>query len=54
MDCDATVFIYDINGNLIDYSDSMNTILYLPKTTDQVFYIRIESYYWYATAKIRL
>ncbi len=52
MDCEASISIYDAYGNLIDFSNSMNTILYLPETTNQVFYIRIESHNWYATATI--
>ncbi len=52
VDCEATVLIYDMNGNLLEASDSMDDIIYVPSTTSSVFYIRIESVNWYATATI--
>ena len=52
IDCDATVFIYDMHGNLVESADSLDEILYLSGTTHSVYYIRIESDNWYATATI--
>ena len=52
MDCDATVVIYDMNGNLIESSTSLDDILYVSGVDNSVFYIRIESDNWYATATI--
>lgn len=51
-DCDATVFIYDINGNLIDMADSLDAKLSVAGTDSLKFIVRIESDLWYATATI--
>lgn len=53
MDCDATVFVYDNHGNVIGMSDSLDDMIYVPNTIGSVFFIRIESDNWYATAEIR-
>lgn len=52
MDCDATVFIYDINGNLIASAVSLDEILSVDGTNNSVFFVRIESDNWYAIATI--
>lgn len=52
MDCDATIFVYDIHGNIIAMSDSLDDIIYVPSTIGSVLYIRIESDNWYGTAEI--
>lgn len=52
MDCDATIFIYDINGNLIDSADSLDALLSVEGSDSSVFLIRIESNNWYATATV--
>ena len=52
IDCDATVFIYDMHGNLIESADSLDEILYLLGTNTSIFIVRIESSNWYATATI--
>lgn len=51
MDCEATVYIYDINGNLIDSADSLDDILNVSNASGTL-YIRIESCAWFATATI--
>lgn len=51
-DHDVVVWLYDAQGNVVDSSDILNTILYAPDTGNQVFHISIESYNWYATASI--
>lgn len=52
MDCEATVFIYDTNGNLIDLADSLDATLSVAGTNSLKFIVRIESDLWYATATI--
>lgn len=52
MDCDATVFIYDINGNLIDSADSLYAVLSVAASNSSIFLVRIESNNWYATATV--
>lgn len=52
MDCDATVVIYDISGNVIDSADSLKAILSVVETNSPIFFVRIESTNWYATATI--
>ena len=52
IDCDATVFIYDINGNLFDSANSLDVILSVAGVNSSIFFVRIESNYWYATATI--
>lgn len=51
-DHDVVVWLYDAQGNVVDSSDILNTILYAPDTGNHVFHISIESYNWYATASI--
>lgn len=50
--CDATVYIYDMDGNLIDSADSLDEILSVEGINCSVFNVRIESNNWYATAII--
>lgn len=52
IECDAMVFVYDMDGNLIETSDSLDTVLYVSDSASSAFYIRIESDNWYATAEI--
>lgn len=52
MDCDATVFVYGMDGNLIDSAESLDTILSVTGTNSQILFVRIESNSWYATAFI--
>ena len=54
MDCDATVFIYDINGNLIDSADSLDAVLSVAGINSPFFSVRIESSNWYAIAELRI
>lgn len=52
IDCDASVYLYDDTGNLIESADSMDTLLYLPVSATSMVHLRIESERWYATADI--
>lgn len=54
MDCDATVFAYDMYGNLIDSADSLDTTLYVSDAYTSQIFISIESTYWYGTAILYL
>lgn len=50
----ATVSLYDATGNLIDYSDSLNTVFLLPPSANGTYHIRIESDDWYATGDVTI
>lgn len=54
IDCDANVFIYDLSGNLIASSDSLDKILSIVDSNSSAFFVRIESSNWYATATINI
>lgn len=54
IDCDATVYIYDVTGNIIATSDSLDTLLYVPDSISSGFYLKIESELWYASAYIAM
>lgn len=51
VDCEANIFVYDLSGNLIEYTESMDTVLSLPMGVSECF-IRIEASTWYATALV--
>lgn len=53
-DYDVEIWIFDTKGNIIDSSTNLNSILFLPDNGSNEFYIRIDSYNWYATATITL
>lgn len=48
----ASVQIYDMYGNLIDSSNSLDSVLYIPKTSNVEYIVRIISDNWYAIAYI--
>lgn len=53
-DCEATISVYDSLGNIIVFSESIDTILYLPEIDNSTLYIEIESNYWYATTTLEI
>lgn len=52
MECNASVFIYDANGNLIASANSLDAILCVSDNNLSAFHILIESDNWYATAVV--
>lgn len=52
--CDATIYVYDNFGDIIELSDSLDSILIIPEVGSSIYDVRIVSDYWYATAKIRI
>jgi hypothetical protein len=48
----AQIFLSDENGNIIDYSSSINVVLNVPSNQSGIIIIRIESEDWIATGKI--
>lgn len=51
-DIDVQIFLCDINGNTLDYSHYMNTVLNIPYGFSGIIILRIESEEWIATGKI--
>lgn len=51
-DIDVQIFLCDINGNTLDYSHCMNTVLNIPYGFSGIIILRIESEEWIATGKI--
>ena len=51
-DIDVQIFLCDINGNTLDYSYCMNTVLNIPYGFSGIIILRIESEEWIATGKI--
>lgn len=51
---DATVWFYDAFGNVVGFSDSLNTIFNIPQTETEVYNIRVESEEWYAEGTVEL
>ena len=51
---EALVYLYDLKGNLIAVSDSMDAVFYVPESISTNVYLKIESELWYATATISL
>ena len=51
-DIDVQIFLCDINGNTLDYSHCMNTVLNIPYGFSGIIILRIESEAWIATGKI--
>lgn len=54
VECEATVYLYDMFGNLIYISESLNSILNIPESIITNLNIVIEAEYWYATATITI
>lgn len=52
IECEASVFLYDAYGNLIDMSDTIDNVIYLPEGCGSVLHVQIESDNWYATTYI--
>ena len=53
-DLDAQVYLCDENGNILDYSTCLNTVLNVPDNYSGVLIIRIESEDWIATGEIAI
>ena len=51
-DLDAQVYLCDENGNILDYSTCLITVLNVPDNYSGVLIIRIESEDWIATGEI--
>lgn len=51
-DLDAQVYLCDENGNILDYSTCLNTVLNVPDNYSGVLIIRIEGEDWIATGEI--
>ena len=54
IDSDVVIYVTDTNGNSIATTESIDEIIYLPKTCGSLIHIRIESNYWYATANLAI
>ncbi|MDE6238281.1 MAG: hypothetical protein K2M13_06785 [Muribaculaceae bacterium] len=54
MNQEATIFIYDVFGNIIVTADSFDEIIYLPEYPVSEISLRIETHLWIATANILL
>ena len=48
------IFLCDINGNTLDYSHCMNTVLDIPYNYSGIIILRIESEEWIAIGRIIL
>lgn len=48
----AQIFLCDENGNVLDYSPSINAVLQIPSNYSGVIIIRIENEDWSATGEI--
>lgn len=51
-DMNVQIYLYDENGNIINYSPSINTILEVSDNHSGLLSIRIEGEDWIATGKI--
>lgn len=51
-DLDAQVYLCDENGNILDYSSCLNTVLNVPDNYSGVLIIRIEGEDWISTGEI--
>lgn len=51
-ECEARVEIYDSYGKMINSSNSMSTVLYIPNTSNIEYDIKIVSDFWFATVSI--
>ena len=51
-DVEVQIFLCDINGNTLDYSHCINTVLDIPYSYSGILILRIESEAWIATGRI--
>lgn len=51
---EVQIFLCDINGNTLDYSYCINTVLDIPYSYSGIIILRIESEEWIATGKITI
>ena len=49
---EVQIFLCDINGNTLDYSHCINTVLDIPYSYSGIIILRIESEEWIATGRI--
>jgi hypothetical protein len=56
IDCDDSVniYVYNSHGELIDYANSLDSVIYIHEVVGTAIYFRIESDSWYATATINV
>ena len=53
-DIEASIYILDNELNIVDYSNSINTIFYLPISSQHFFYVYIEGDIWCAYTIIEI